>query len=111
MGAYRLRVQVQQGSRQEIAAVVYNEDRPCSRRQAQSILDDLEHKAASFYSDRDWRDTLSTAIRRSKQWVSGASKMGTGAGSRTVHSEPFDYDRYRFRVDIEINTGDGHFTT
>jgi hypothetical protein len=37
--------------------------------------------------------------------------MGTRAGSRTVHWEPFDYDRYRFRVDIEIKADDGHFTT
>ena len=110
MASHRIRMQVQQGTRQEIASKTYNEDSPCSKYQAKQLLDTLESEASRFYSDSDWRRALSGAIHSAKDWVSRAYSMDAQGGSRNVYSESFSYSGNNYRVDIEINAGSEHFS-
>lgn len=105
--SHRITFQVQVGRGTE--SVAYNEDRPCTKREAKSLLDDLESKVKrwEFKSQANQR-RLSDAIEDAKRWIDRSRSMGSYSQSTTITTFETE-DGSRCRIDIHIHAGDGHF--
>lgn len=108
MASYRLRVQLQQGQYENIGSKSYDDSSPCTKAQAKSLLSQLEDSGRNYFSTQQWKDKLSEAIGSAKGWVSRASSIGSQT-RRTAAT--FEYDRYTYRVDIEVLAGEGHLAS
>lgn len=110
MKTHRIRVQVQQGRYETIASTTYEENYPCSKRDALRLLDRLEQQSLNYSPKKQWGTTMSYAIGQARNWVERARRMDAQGSIWTAYSKDFTYDSYTYRIDVEIIAGTGHFS-
>lgn len=108
MSRYVVRFQLQSGS-EELDSKVYKDPyEPCSQNAALKKLAELWSNNREYYGGFEWNAVFKEAIEKAERAV----KQGYNASAfdrRNFYNTDFYYRGKKYRVDIAIEAGDGHF--
>lgn len=108
MPRYVVRFQLQSGSKELDSKVYFDDYEPCSENAALKKLAELWSNNREYFGGYEWNAVFKEAIERAERAVKQGYNA-SAAENRNFYSTTFDSRGDRYRVDVAIEAGSGHF--